>query len=146
MQKEMSRREGCLRFFLWLIITAAFVCIVVALSGCSAQKQVVKVPEIREIRTTDTLTLRDSVYVSKVIHQKGDTVFIHDTLRVFGVREKINRVEVRDSIPYPVEVTKEVRVRNWYDKATARGFWALLVVFVAIVGWKVFKRYYLHIR
>lgn len=73
----------------------------------------------------DTLILRDSVYVEKLRY-----VDRHDTLRV------------RDSIPYCVEVPKPYRERNAYDKATARGFWVLLILCALAVAARVLWRLY----
>lgn len=78
----------------------------------------------------------------------GDTVFIHDSvyLEKIKYRDRVDSVVVRDSIPYPVEVPKKVRVRNGYDKFTARGFWVYTAIVLAaliflIVRWRIKKRF-----
>ena len=86
---------------------------------------------------------RDKWHTEKI---KGDTVFVHDSvyLEKIKYRDRVDSVTVRDSIPYPVEVP--VRVRNGYDKFTARGFWlytatvfAVLIFFV--VRWYIKRRF-----
>lgn len=82
----------------------------------------------------------DSVYVSHVERIEGERVLVHDTLirfRFVEVHDTLTRwreVQVFDSVPYPVEVVKEVRVRNAYDKFTARGFWVLILVITGAVA------------
>lgn len=90
----------------------------------------------REVRV-DTV-YRDRWHTEYI---KGDTVYVRDSVEryVYKYRTLTDSVYVRDSIPYPVEVVREVRVRNWYDHATASGFWALLAVFAGIVIWKFAK-------
>ena len=77
---------------------------------------------------------------------KGDTVFIHDSvyLEKIKYRDRVDSVTVRDSIPYPVEVP--VRMRNAYDKFTARGFWTYTAIIFAVliffvVRWYIKRRF-----
>lgn len=88
---------------------------------------------------------RDRWHTEKI---KGDTVLIHDSVYFEKIkyRDRVDSVVVRDSVTYPVEVTKEVRVRNGYDKFTARGFWIYTAIILAaliflIVRWRVKKRF-----
>lgn len=108
-----------------------------AFYGCATPK-IVTVTEVKTEEHTiidyahDTLIVRDSVY----IRERGDTIFVnrwHTRDRVLEVCRVDSFVRV-DSIPYPVEVVREVRVRNAYDKFTARGFWILLILIVAVVA------------
>ena len=69
----------------------------------------------------DTLVVKDSIYVEKVRDRE-----VNDTIRV----------TLRDSIPYPVEVPKYIRQRNWYDRATSCGFWLL---FIGVILYFIFK-------
>lgn len=108
--------------------------------ACSAPK-VITVTEYRDRVERDTITRTDSVYVARYIREKGDTVFVIDTLFKFKCLDKVRDVYVHDSVPYEVQVQVPVRVRNGYDKFTSWGFWILLAIVFAFVGWKVAKIY-----
>lgn len=90
-------------------------------------------------------TLYDSIWVDRwhVIKEKGDTIWIHDSIFIEKWREKNTRdtICVRDSIPY--EVPKYIRQRNGYDRFTATGFWimiALAIGYIALRIYLCFKR------
>ena len=128
-----------IRFFAVILIS-------VFLADC-AQTKTVTVTEYRDRVVTDTLEkLRvDSVYVSRWIKQKGDTIILHDTIFKYRVLHDTETVKeyVHDSIPYPVEVVKEVHKRNGYDRFTSWGFWILVLILLGRVAWWVFKTFYL---
>lgn len=128
-----------IRFFAVILIS-------VFLAAC-AQTKTVTVTEYSDRVVTDTVEkLRvDSVYVSRWIKQKGDTIILHDTIfkyRVLHDTETLTEY-VHDSIPYQVEVTKEVRKRNGYDRFTSWGFWILALLLCARIAWWAFKTFYL---
>lgn len=83
----------------------------------------------------DTLW-RDRWHTEK---QRGDTIFIRDSIYLEKIkyRDRVDSVTVSDSIPYPVEVP--VRVRNGYDKFTARGFWVFIGISLLYIAWLLFK-------
>ncbi len=118
----------------------AVILISVLLAGC-AQTKTVTVTEYRDRVQKDTITRTDSVYVSRVIRDKGDTVYVTDTLLRFKYLDKTRDVYVHDSIPYKVEVVKEVRKRNGYDRFTSWGFWIFIVLILLRVGWWGFKTF-----
>ena len=128
-----------IRFFSVILIS-------VFLAAC-AQTKTVTVTEYRDRVVTDTVEkLRvDSVYVSRWIKQRGDTIILHDTIFKYRVLHDTETVKeyVHDSIPYQVEVTKEVRKRNWYDRFTSWGFWILALLLCARLAWWSFKTFYL---
>ena len=128
-----------IRFFAVILIS-------VFLAAC-AQTKTVTVTEYRDRVVTDTVEeLRvDSVYVSRWIKQKGDTIILHDTIFKYRVLHDTETVKeyVQDSIPYQVEVTKEVRKRNGYDRFTSCGFWILALLLCARIAWWAFKTFYL---
>lgn len=128
-----------IRFFAVILIS-------VFLAAC-AQTKTVTVTEYRDRVVTDTVEkLRvDSVYVSRLIKQKGDTIILHDTIFKYRVLHDMETVKeyVHDSIPYQVEVTKEVRKRNGYDRFTSCGFWILALLICARIAWWAFKTFYL---
>ena len=128
-----------IRFFAVILIS-------VFLAAC-AQTRMITVTEYRDRMVTDTVEkLRvDSVYVSRWIKQNGDTIILHDTIFKYRVLHDTETVKeyVHDSIPYQVEVTKEVRKRNWYDRFTSWGFWILALLLCARIAWWAFKTFYL---
>ena len=128
-----------IRFFAVILIS-------VLLAAC-AQTKTVTVTEYSDRVVTDTVEkLRvDSVYVSRWIKQKGDSIIFHDTIFKYRVLHDTETVKeyVHDSIPYNVEVTKEVRKRNGYDRFTSWGFWILALLLCARIAWWAFKTFYL---
>lgn len=128
-----------IRFFAVILIS-------VFLAAC-AQTKTVTVMEYRDRVVTDTVEkLRvDSVYVSRWIKQKGDTIILHDTIFRYRILHDTETVKeyVHDSIPYKVEVMKEVRKRNGYDRFTSCGFWILALLLCARIAWWAFKTFYL---
>ena len=124
----------------------AVIAISLLLAAC-AQTKTVTVTEYSDRVVTDTVEkLRvDSVYVSRWIKQKGDTIILHDTIFKYRVLHDTETVKeyVHDSIPYQVEVTKEVRKRNVYDRFTSWGFWILALLLCARIAWWAFKTFYL---
>lgn len=131
---------------LYIIYVCTAVCLTTLLllqSSCSSPK-IVTVTEYRDRVQRDTLTQVDSVYVSRVIREKGDTVHIWDTIFKYKYLDKYVYEYVHDSVPYAVEVQVPVRMRNGYDKFVSWGFWILIVLLLLRVGWWAFKKYYLH--
>lgn len=118
--------------FLFVVLCA------VMLAGCKTGSHVVTVVEYRDRVTHDTLTLTDSVYVSRVVREKGDTVFFTDTVLKFKFIDKTRDVYVHDSVPYPVEVQVPVRVRNGYDYFTSWGFWILFAILALWIAARIY--------
>ena len=126
--KGMSDKErmmaGCLHVFILMgaFIVALLIC---ALFGSCTTTKYVPVPEYH----TDTLRIvqhqRDSIYLSDSIYVsdfvRGDTVYKtterwHTQWRERIIRDTIYQSK-RDSIPYPVEVTKEVPANlTWWQQ------------------------------
>lgn len=129
---------------LFYIVTAiAMTVVLLSLQGCSTQAKVVTVTEYRDRVQRDTLTRTDSVYIARYVREKGDTVFVTDTLFRFRYLDKVRDVYVHDSVPYEVQVQVPVRVRNGYDRFTSWGFWILLLLLLLRLAWWVVKKYYL---
>ena len=117
--------------------------------GCSTVRMF-KPPETQEKTIYKEIERVDTVFqnVYKYIHERGDTVFVRDSVLVYRYKyvTKCDTFVQVDSIPYPVEVTKEVRVRNGYDRFTARGFWIYTAIFLAgliffVVRWYIKRRF-----
>ena len=128
----------------------AVIAISLLLAAC-VQTRTITVTEYRDRVVTDTVTLVDirvdSTYLSHYEKQRGDTILVRDTILKYKILHDIQTETlteyVHDSIPYPVEVVKEVRKRNGYDKFTSRGFWILVLLLLGRVAWWVFKTFYL---
>lgn len=120
----------------------AFLFIMLCMNACSAPK-VVTVTEYSDRVQRDTLTRTDSVYISHVVREKGDTVHILDTIFKYKYLDKYAYVYVHDSVPYEVEVQVPVRTSNGYDRFTSWGFWILLLLLLLRVAWWAFRKFYL---
>ena len=127
--------------FAYMLAGLLFLALFLSLTGCKTQTVVV--PEIREITTHDTIVRVDSVYRAHYIREKGDTVFVTDTVLKYVFKDKVQIVNKIDSVPYAVEVVKEVHKRNGYDRFVSWGFWVLLVLLLARLAWWAFKTFYL---
>lgn len=128
----------------------AVIAISLLLASC-ASTRTITLTEYRDRVVTDTVTITDirvdSVYLSHYEKQRGDTILVRDTILKYKILHDIQTETlteyVHDSIPYPVEVVKEVRKRNGYDKFTSRGFWILALLLLGRVAWWAFKTFYL---
>lgn len=112
------------------------------LAGCKTQFVTVPQTRVEYVRDTVTDYRTDSILQTRYVYMKADTV--HDVQIVERIkwRDKVQvqRVETRDSIPYPVEVIKHVRVRNGYDYFTAWGFWISLALIAVSIAWRIYVR------
>lgn len=151
--KGMNDKErmmaGCLQgaAFVLMIIFALAMCVL--LGSCTTTKYV-SVPEYH----TDTLRVvqqqRDSIYLS-------DSIYVNDFVREDTVFRTVERWHTqyrdrwrtdtiyqsrRDSIPYTVEVTKEVPAElTWWQQTRLYLANTLLVVLGLVgIGWVVKKR------
>ena len=133
---EERMKAGCLQLFSFIgaFIVALLIC---ALFGSCTTTKYVPVPEYH----TDTVRIshntRDSIYVhdSTYIREAGDTMLIerwHTQWRDRIVRDTIYQSK-RDSIPYPVEVIKEVPAKlTWWQQA--RLHLANILLFALLLG------------
>ena len=119
-----------------------FVVVILMLIGC-ARKPITLV-EYRDkiVERTDTLNLTDSVFVYRYEKQKNDTIFITDSVKIIKYRDKIQKeyINTTDSIPYEVQIIKEVRKRNAYDRFTSSGFWILSISAILFIILKIWKK------
>lgn len=88
--------------------------------GCTTTKYV-EVPIMHKeyIEKVDTFIKTDSIYEKEFVHIKGDTVYMERTKYIQGTIYQPKCIEVvkTDSIPYPIEVIKEVpRKANWLEQ------------------------------
>lgn len=132
-----------------IILAVVFIALFLSFIGCKHLPP--PIPQAQRNSTHTRTELRvDTLWRDRwhTVYIKGDTVFIHDSIYFEKIkyRDRIDSVMVRDSIPYPVEVTKEVRVRNGYDRFTARGFWIYTAIILAglifiVVRWYIKRRF-----
>lgn len=110
--------------------------------GCSTAKNFAP-PETQEKTIYKEIERVDTVFqnVYKYIYERGDTVFVRDSVLVYRYKyvTKCDTFVQVDSIPYPVEVTKEVRVRNAYDRFTASGFWVFVGIIFLYIAWRLLR-------
>ena len=104
-----------------MIVYIISACIVVLIfCGCTTTRYI-PVETVRDVyhNTTDTIrdSIRHTVYVNQ--YSKGDTIFKEriESLYIDRWRVRDSIVIQRDSIPYPVEVIKEVEipVTPWHN-------------------------------
>lgn len=125
-----------------IILGAVLVALFLSFIGCKTLPVIIPQTQRDSVRVLTELRVdtfwRDRWHTEK---QRGDTVFVHDSIcfEKIKFRDRIDSVIIRDSIPYPVEVTKEVRVRNAYDRFTARGFWVFVGALVLYIVWRLLK-------
>ena len=114
-------KVGCLQgaSLIVLIIMALLLCAM--FTSCSTTKYV-QVPVVHNDTTVVTKHQRDSIWMhdSVLVSEKGDTVRIekwHTKFVAKEVHDTLYRSKV-DSIPYPVEVIKEVPAElTWWQQA-----------------------------
>ena len=117
---EERMKAGCFQLaaFFVMIMVGLALC---ALFGSCTTTKYVPVPEYH----TDTLRIshntRDSIYVhdSTYVKEKGDTVLIEKWHTQWRDRWRTDTIyqSKRDSIPYPVEVVKEVPAKlTWWQQ------------------------------
>ena len=143
-----------------LIGMALLVCLVLSLCSCRPAKEIqverVEVPvvvtqehtieSVKIDHVRDTLIQRDSIYH----YVQGDTTIIERWHHIQGqsIITRVDTLHVFDSVPYPVEVTKErivtkieeVNVLRWWQKLLM-GAGGLALIALGLFGaYKIGKR------
>lgn len=138
MDTHKNKRE----WWEWIVLVVTIALMVIGLSSC---KQIQYVPMV--VYKTDSVYTEkikyDSIEIKVKEYGRQDTIYRDSIVVRYMLRvDTIYKVD-RDSIPYPVEVVKEVeRSLNWYEKTMIRLGWCLIALLVAIVGWKVARWYF----
>jgi len=131
-QKRRDRKHRVLAVAICIIV-AVFVCL--CLAGCKAKTVVVT--QYRDRVQYDTITRVDSVTNTRIIYLKGDTV--HDVreiikYKIINEKETVHQI---DSIPYEVEVVREVAkpLNGWQRFIQGSGYalWGLLILATVIL-------------
>lgn len=141
-----------------ILALAAAMLIAILLAGCTATPKVVTVTEYKERVVHDTVMKIDSVQVADSIvdkqreRQAGDTIFVEREVERWRTRWQ-TRVETQtievhhtDSVPYPVEVIKEVpkKLNGWqrFILGSGYGLWAVLILgLISFILAKVMQRH-----
>ena len=100
----------------WAILVILVASLIIGIAGSCTTTKYVEVETVVDRYTHSVDTVRDSIYNDVYVNQyiKGDTVFKDriQTIYKYAYRSKIDTFIQTDSIPYPVEVIKEVEKKR----------------------------------
>lgn len=100
------------RAIAWMVVYIISACII-AMMFCGCKTKYVTVESVRDVYHNTTDTIRDSIKHEVYINQyiKGDTIYNDRVEYLYKDRWRTHDSIViqRDSIPYPVEVIKEMK-------------------------------------
>jgi hypothetical protein len=126
----------------WVVLAVAILLIIIGFTSC---KQIQYVP-VEKIVTKDSIVIQkeyDSIEIKVKEYVDGGIQYRDSIVFRYILRSDTIYQSHRDSIPYPVEVVKEVeRSLNGYERTMIRLGWCLIALLVGIVGWKVAKWYF----
>ena len=136
--KRRPQGEGCLLSMLSVTFIALAIALMLSFSSCTTTRYVPV-----EHHTTDTLiqtkVQKDSVWLHDSIHvsEKGDTIRIERWRTKFVSKEVHDTLyqSVRDSIPVPYEVIKEVpaKLSSLQTGLMVSGLFAILALILVVV-------------
>ena len=136
--KQRPHGEGCLLSMLSVTFIALAIALMLAFSGCTTTRYVPV-----EHHTTDTVyqskLQRDSIWLHDSIHvtERGDTIRIERWHTKYIEREVHDTLyqSVRDSIPVPYEVIKEVpaKLSSLQTGLMVSGLFAILALILVVV-------------
>lgn len=131
----MSRKSFWERF-----CSVAALCLL--LTGCKGLKQTVEVPVYIHDTTYKTKEVHDSTFIDRwhTVYQKGDTLFIHDSIdRWHSIIKHDTIYQSKDNpVPYPVEKIVEKPLSWWQKTFIWVGVISLIGVVVSLL-WKYRK-------
>ena len=135
--KQKPQGEGCLLSMLSVTFIALAIALMLAFSGCTTTRYVPV-----EHHTTDTVyqskLQRDSIWLHDSIHvtERGDTIRIERWHTKYIEREVHDTLyqSVRDSIPVPYEVIKEVpaKLSSLQTGLMVSGLFAILALILVV--------------
>ena len=136
--KRRPQGEGCLLSMLSVTFIALAIALMLSFSSCTTMRYVPI-----EHHTTDTLRItqlqRDSIWLHDSIHvtERGDTIRIERWHTKYIEREVHDTLyqSVRDSIPVPYEVIKEVpaKLSSLQTGLMVSGLFAILALILVVV-------------
>ena len=122
------------------MLVVAIALMVIGLSSC---KQIQYVPMIKYKTDYVEKIKYDSIEIKVKEYGKQDTIFRDSIVVRYKYRVDTIHTHSRDSIPYPVEVVKEVeRSLNKYEETMIRLGWCLIALVFSAIVWIVVKWYY----
>ena len=144
LSEDERMKAGCLQAvgFILMIVLGLALC---ALLGSCTTTKYVQVPVVHNDTTIVTKHQRDSIWMhdSIMVSEKGDTVRIekwHTKYIEKQVHDTLYQAKT-DSVPYPVEVIKEVPAKlTWWQQTRLHlaniMLWALVICAVVWIGKK----------
>lgn len=148
MSEDERMKAGCLQGVAFIVMLIVGLALCALLGSCTTTKYV-PVPEYHTDTVRISRNIHDSIYVhdSTFVMVDGDTVLIekwHTRWRDRWQHDTIYQSK-RDSIPYPVEVTKEVPAElTWWQQARMHVggiviYGLLIALFIYI--FKLYRKY-----
>lgn len=120
--------------------------ILLASAICSC-RTIQVVPEIHKEYIHDTISRVDSVWRDRVHteYQRGDTIILRDSVYLYQYKtiDKVVEVYRTDSIPYEVEVEKQVRYIPGFYKWSTWVCWIIIAGVLIYVVCRIAKAVYL---
>lgn len=120
----------------WTIILVAIL-VVFLLTGCKTETVLVPVDRVK-IEYKDRLRV-DSVYNRDTLHlfTRGDTVYLQSIKWRERFRTDTLRIVKTDSIPYPVEVVREVNVLTKWQRWRLNALNVLVLIIVVYLAIRI---------
>ena len=133
-----DREEQTVGDMLMGFIMGLIVCLLITMCSSCTTAKYITVPDYHTDTLIQTKVLKDSVWLhdSTFIREKGDTVLIERWHTQYKWRELHDTTYIAktDSIPYPVEVTKEVPAELTWWQQTRIHLANILLYMLALCG------------
>lgn len=165
-QPEQAMMTGCFGGFIYIVFIFLFVCIMIALGGCTSQTKVITVPEVHSEHHwhTDSMIRHDSVTTEKTttIRELDSAqmaeygIKLKNAQRAWLIETDMLREQVRelkqlhngstdkrDSVPVPVTVPVEVpaAITGWQWFQIYIGRIAILFLVAIVAFYFIFRRW-----
>ena len=161
-QPEQAMMTGCFGGFIYIVFIFLFVCIMIALGGCTSQTKVITVPEVHSEHHwhTDSMIRHDSVTTEKTTTireldsaqmaeygiklKNAQRAWLIETNRLQRELSELRQnhtdtIHERDSIPYPVVKMVEKELSMW-QKIRMHAGEAVLAILGGGVVWAIVRR------
>lgn len=149
MSDEEREKSGCMQSVILAVFFIIILTAMVLFGSCTTTKYVPVVEHhadtlIQVQHHRDSIYLHDSVYVSQ--WQQGDTVWVEkvkwrSVWMNHTTHDTIYQVHT-DSIPYPVEVTKEVPAAlTWWQQTRIHAGGIVLWMLIFLCAYKIIKMF-----
>lgn len=137
-----EERDRAAQGIVLLMVASMVIAFGLMATSCKTTTKVVTEYRDREVIKTelahDSIFIRDSVWM----RTQNDTIFIDKVRTEYAYRllTKVDSFVRIDSIPYIQEVEVVKYRRSNYDRFCSFAFWAILLAFTAVLGFKIYKR------